>query len=148
MAVRRIQGLSGPVSLQSVSVETDGRRSPKRVFAAFVTGAALFAGAVALQSGGAAGAAGGRSGFLGFLAGALSGPAEVSVTQPVETSIEPPRTRKAAKYNHVAATPLATRRAVCVRLCDGSFFPLAAAAHSSAASDQAACSDQIGRAHV
>jgi hypothetical protein len=142
MAVRRIQGLSGPLSLQSVSVETGGRRSPNRVFAAFVTGAALFvAGAATLQSGGA-GAAAGRSGFFTFLSTALGGPAEVSGTRPVEMPIEPTRARKAAKHNHLAATPLATRRPVCVRLCDGYFFPLAAAAHSSATDEQAACSDQ------
>lgn len=143
MADRRIQGQSGPISLASVSADTGGRRSRNRVFAAFVTGAALFvAGAAILQSGGAAGAAGSRSGFLAFLSSALGRSPKVSETQPVEMPVEPTRARKASKHNHFEATSLATRRPVCVRLCDGYFFPLAAAAHSSTAGEQAVCSDQ------
>lgn len=142
MADRLIQGLSKPVSLGDLSFETAEPRRPRRVFAAFMTGAALFvAGAVVLQSDGA-GAAGGRPGFLAFLSSAFGGRAAESPPQLVEMTIDPSAPAKPVKHKRLAAAPMSARRPVCVRTCDGYFFPLSAAAQANSADDQAACSDQ------
>lgn len=143
MADRLIPGLSKSVSLQSLTFEVGHAPRPRRVFAAFMTGAALFAaGWVGLQSE-SAGAAGGRTGFLSFLTTVLGAePVQENAPRLVETPIEPTARSKHVKRRSPAATRVQARRPVCVRLCDGYFFPLATARRAGVANDQAACSDQ------
>jgi hypothetical protein len=130
-------------ALASLSFETAGSRRRRRAAAAFATGAALFAvGCVALQADSAA-ATGGRPGFLAFLASAFGArPLEPNPPQLVEIPIDPTPAVKRAKRKPLAATPLASRRPVCVRLCDGFFFPLAGSGRAGPADEQAACASQ------
>jgi len=136
VADRLLQGWSK--SAPPPSMVDAGARRRKRALAAFATGAALFAvGWIALQSE-QAGAAGDPPGFLGFLSGVLNG-RQIDATRLVEMPIEPEAPRP-AKHKVVATSPLASRRPVCVRLCDGYFFPAGVSERGSQADQQANCS--------
>jgi hypothetical protein len=136
-----IAGLSKSVDASGPSFETTGPRR-RRAFAAFVTGAALFAaGWLALQSN-VAGAADDRRSILAALSAALDparvagGKASALVEIPIDPS-GPPQSRKRAG---ASVTKSGSRRPVCVRLCDGFFFPVASFSGSAEiASEEATC---------
>lgn len=79
-----------------------------------------------------AGAAGGVGAFLSRF-GAT--PVDHSISLSVDTPISPVE-RKA-----VARSSRGSRQAVCVRLCDGYFFPFSAGESGAAVDEQAACAD-------
>lgn len=141
MAGRLTPGLPKSFDVSSLSLETAGVRRRKRTFAAFMTGAALFAaGWVALQSN-LAGAASGH-GLLSSLSAALDPVDAASATTPrlVEVPIDPTTPTRQSSRKRRAATMAAARRPVCVRLCDGFFFPInSSAANSSVPGEEAAC---------
>lgn len=143
MADRVVPGLPNSAAFAQLSFATAGSERRRRTLAAFVTGAALFAvGFVALQADSAA-ATGGRPGFLAFLASAFGArPVEPGPPQLVEVPIDPAPALKHAKRKPLAASPLASRRPVCVRLCDGFFFPLAGTGRAGPVDEQAACASQ------
>lgn len=122
MTDRRIPGLAQGLRPARFAFETTGERRRRRAFAAFATGAALFAaGWVGFQSD-LAGAAGGGRNPLSFLSGVF-GASEARI---VEIPLDPDASAKPAKRRRAAGTSFASRRPVCVRLCDGFFFPVSA----------------------
>jgi hypothetical protein len=119
MAGRLIAGLPKSVDISNLSFQSARRR--RRAFAAFVTGAALFAaGGVTLHAN-VAGAKGGGRGLLAALFGGADGANSPNL---VEIPIDPKPATPRKNHARAAATPLASRRPVCVRLCDGFFFPV------------------------
>ena len=141
MAGRLIAGSPKSLDFSRLSFDTAGRRR-RRAFAAFVTGVALFAaGWVALQCN-VAGASGDRRSILAALSAGLDparaagGKAPALVEIPLDPSVPPRRSKRAG----ASATKLASRRPVCVRLCDGFFFPVSPFQGSGAiASEEATC---------
>ncbi len=142
MAGRLIAGLPKSVDVSGLSFEMAGRRRRRRAFAAFVTGAALFAaGWLALQSN-VAGAANDRRSILAALSAALDparaagGKAPALVEIPIDPSVPPQSGKRAG----ASVTKSASRRPVCVRLCDGFFFPVSSFSGSAEiASEEATC---------
>ncbi|MGD0721694.1 MAG: DUF2865 domain-containing protein [Roseiarcus sp.] len=139
---------TGPVSW----LERVGAR-PRRTRAAFVAGAGLLAiGLGSLQAGIAAGIVTGASGPLGFIVGqsqrlAWRTPAgAANALRTIESSpVNPDARHKPAKAaaNLGAMRALASlpRHSVCVRLCDGYFFPVGAfSSESDLNNHEAACS--------
>jgi len=141
VAGRLIAGLPKSVDLSGLSFETAGRRR-RRAFAAFVTGAALFAaGWVALQSN-IAGASNDTRRILAALSAALDPARAAGGNAPalVEIPIDPSVPTKPRKRAGATVTRLSSRRPVCVRLCDGFFFPVSPFQGSGAiASEEATC---------
>ena len=114
MAGRSMAGSPKSVDVRGVAFESAGSRRRRRTLAAFMTGAALFAASgVALQSD-FAGASTGGGGFFAVLSAAFAPP-------PAEI---PADAAKPVKRAPAAARGFASRRPVCVRLCDGFFFPV------------------------
>jgi hypothetical protein len=130
MAGRSMAGSPKSLDLCSVSFAAAGRRCRRRTLAAFVTGAALFAASgVALQSD-FAGASTGGGGFFAVLSAVFAPP-------PAEI---PADAAKPVKRAPAAARGFAPRRPVCVRLCDGFFFPVNSfSGLSLIASEKASC---------
>jgi len=142
VAGRSIAGLPKSVDIRGLSFETAASRRRRRAFAALATGAALFAASwVALQSD-LAGASNVRRGVLAALAAALDpawaagGSAPRLVEIPLDPALASPH-RKRAGANAMRPAP---RRPVCVRLCDGFFFPAASLSGSGEiAGQEASC---------
>ena len=140
MAGRSIAGL--PKSFDAAGLSFGSAGSRRRTFAAFTTGAALFAaGAVALQSN-LAGAENARSGILAALSAALDPARAIGGSAPrlVEIPLDPTIPTQHGKHAGGSATKSASRRPVCVRLCDGFFFPVGSFSGSGQiASEEASC---------
>jgi hypothetical protein len=122
--------------------ESAASRRRRRAFAAFMTGAALFAaGGVALQSN-VAGASNGGRGFLAALSAALDPAGATGRNAPrlVEVPIDPAAATKHKKRTRGTMVGSASRHPVCVRLCDGFFFPLGSfSGRGHIASEEATC---------
>ena len=139
MASRRAPG--GRLSKHTVAVEAPRRR---RVLAAFALGAAITVAALAVL---AAEGASARGPFLGAYSGAYQRAAFTLL--PLDPNAAAPRRRHrheriAWAKRHEKVERLPHREAVCVRLCDGYFFPLpsdAADTTAQAASCNSQCPD-------
>jgi hypothetical protein len=137
-----IAGLPKSVNLRGLALETAGSRRRLRAFAALATGAALFVTSwVALQSD-LAGAANVKRGVLAALAAALdpARAAEAGAPRLVEIPLDPGPPSPRRKRAGANATAAAARRPVCVRLCDGFFFPaIPSASGGEIGSEEASC---------
>ena len=113
--------------------EPRAARRPRQLWMAFLTGALLFAGAAAIVISQSADARGGSSLPDKVYAGLdVSSQAYVTVTQ---VPLLPPAHVKVARSENYSA-----RRPVCVRLCDGFFFPASQPGGlSDASSVEASC---------
>jgi hypothetical protein len=122
VAGRLIAGLPKSVDLASLSLPSAARRRRRRAFAAFVTGATLVsAGWIGLQAD-AAGASNDGRGLLAALFGAFN-PANANPPGLIEVPIDSAPAPAHKAHRRTSANPMMSRRAVCVRLCDGFFFP-------------------------
>jgi len=139
MAGRSMAGSPKSVDVCGVSFESAASRRRRRALAAFMTGAALFAAScVALQSdiagarGGGHGGHGGR-GLFATLSAVLAPP-------PEEIPIDSTRQAKRAPRVMSGLSGLVSRHPVCVRLCDGFFFPISSfSGRGPIASEEANC---------
>lgn len=142
MAGRLVAGLPKSVDIRGLSFATAGRRRRRRALAAFMTGAALFAaGGLALQAT-VAGASNDERGLLAALAAALNPLWATGANAPrlVEIPLDPVIPTRHAKHAGAGAPKTPSRRPVCVRLCDGFFFPASSFSGSGRiASEQASC---------
>ena len=140
MVERSLRDLPGVVESSERARSFFSHRRRRRVFAAFLLGAPLAAAAwLIVQPGGRGAAAHGPS------AGAVStffsnpggfAPSAIDAGAALDASPE----RKHKKMD--ASASLASRRSVCVRLCDGFFFPVAPlSGRTDLASHEAACED-------
>jgi hypothetical protein len=130
------------VDIRGVSFESAGGRRRRRALAAFMTGAALFAASwIALQSNVAGASPGGRSIFAALSAALDLARASGGNAPPlVEIPIDPTAPTQHEKRKGGPATRLASRRPVCVRLCDGFFFPVSSfSGRGPIASEKANC---------
>jgi hypothetical protein len=166
MAARLIPGLRESVDLSKIRFGEIGASRRRRAAIAFLTGSALFvtSAAAMISNGATAGSARGFFSATFAPPGVINAnyqpynPAEQYVpfdpsrqfgARPAQLSLGPPG--EAGKHNkraannrkaapHSVATNYSSRRPVCVRLCDGFFFPASTPAGASdAASVEAAC---------
>lgn len=144
MAARLLPGFRKLFDFSELQfTEIGARRRRRRMVLAFVTGLALFAGsAAAMVSQGALA----RGPGIGFFQ-SLSQPAPSYHTAYTQLPLAPSGDTAAPKKHHkkvAASTSLAanfsTTRPVCVRLCDGAFFPVSNASNTTDA--QSACASQ------
>jgi hypothetical protein len=167
MAARLIPGIPKSVNISKLKFIDIGAQRRRRAAIAFVTGSVLFVtSAAAMISDGASAQGGGQNFFSGMFA-----PPAVSVenfTPYIQSRTNPPFLQsspyarrqfgaaspgRSSKRNktHVAAnrkpapysvaTNYTSQRPVCVRLCDGFFFPASMpAGGNNASSEEAACS--------
>jgi hypothetical protein len=154
MSGRSVQGLSKPTDIAwfSLGKQLMGTRArPRRTLAAFLTGAGLLGlGLTSLQTGVAAGLVNASNSPIAFMLGrandrAVSAASDRATTNIVWTSLDPDiRPKRKAGIVTVAAVQGPTslpRRSVCVRLCDGYFFPLGPLSRAGdLANHEAACS--------
>ncbi len=139
MAGRTIAGLAKPVDVRGLSAEMAASRRRRRALAAFATGAALVAASWLAPPPDLAGAANVKRGVADALDAALDparGGAPRRVPIPLDPAAPAPRRRRAGA-NAVGPAP---RRPICVRLCDGFFFPAASfSASGEIAGEEASC---------
>ncbi len=142
VAGRLIAGLPKSVDVSGLSFESAGSRRRRRAFAAFMVGAALFAAGWVLLQANSAGASNDQRGFLAALFAALNPVKATGENAPrlVEVPIDPAASTPRKKTAVGISTRSASRRPVCVRLCDGFFFPVNSVSGSDEiASEEASC---------
>lgn len=134
MAGRVIPGLPKSVDVSGLTYQSPGERRRRRALAAFATGAALVFGSWAALHQDVAGALAAGRDVLGALSGPVGGRlVQIPISDPAPW-LQPEKRAAATMIG------LGSRRPVCVRLCDGYFFPLTSSPRSGAtASAQADC---------
>ena len=134
MASRRAPGWR--LSKRSFAFEAPPRR---RAFAALALGAGIAAAGLAVL---AAGGASARGSFLGAFSGHYAPQRAAFTLLPLDPAAGAPRRHRHGRIawakKHEKLAKLSQPQAVCVRLCDGYFFPLPAAA-SDATAQAASC---------
>ena len=154
MIGRIVQGLPKAVDISELSLgqqPTEIHRRPRRTLAAFLTGAGLLAlGFSSLQVGAAAGLVDNSRSPIAFILGRIQNrgiATDSGYPTPniVWSALDPSPERKRNKAIVNAAEPAGPlslpRRSVCVRLCDGFFFPIGPLSRQSDWRNQeAACS--------
>ncbi len=145
MAGRLMAGSPKSVDVRGVLFESAASRRRRRAFAAFMTGAALFAAScIALQSD-IAGAKGGGSGGHGLFAALSAAFAPPPAEIPIDATQHNKRADSTTRIKRApgVAPGLAWRRPVCVRLCDGFFFPVGSlSGRGPIANEAASCAAQ------